>query len=65
MINNVFYKPPEEKIKSSQIGRVRGAREWVLLLLLSNDQEIPCPERHKHSWRSEMVHHLTAKLFPQ
>jgi hypothetical protein len=34
-------------------------------LFLSNDQEIPCPERHECDRRSEMVHHLIGKLLPQ
>jgi hypothetical protein len=40
-----------------------GAREW--LPFLSNDQETSCPERHKHDSRSEVVQHLTEKLFSQ
>jgi len=30
-----------------------------------NDQGIPCPERHKHVRRIEVVHRLTTKLLPQ
>jgi hypothetical protein len=39
-------------------------REWVSFFL-PNNQETPCPERHEHSGKSEMMHHLTGKLFPQ
>jgi len=35
------------------------------LLLPSNDQNIPCPERHENDGRSEKMHHLTGKLSPQ
>jgi hypothetical protein len=35
-------------------------------LFLSNDQETTSyPEIHEHDGRSEVVHHLTGKLFPQ
>jgi hypothetical protein len=42
----------------------KGAKEWILLLL-SNDEEATCPKRHEQSRRNKVVHHLTAKLFPQ
>jgi hypothetical protein len=41
-----------------------GARELVPLFV-SNDQESTSPERHQHSGRNEVVHHLTRKLFSQ
>jgi hypothetical protein len=63
MKNNVFYKPPKENIQRRQ-SEEYGAKKWVPLFL-SNDQETPCPERHEHNRRSEVVHHLTVKLFPQ
>jgi len=31
---------------------------------LTNEQETLCPERHEHNG-SEVVHHLTEKLYPQ
>jgi hypothetical protein len=63
MTKNVLYKLPGETIWRNQIWKNMGAREWVPLLL-SNDQETPCPERHEHK-RSEMMHDVTGKLFPQ
>jgi len=40
-----------------------GTRECIPLFL-SNDQEITCPERHTGQ-ESDVVDHLTGKLFPQ
>jgi hypothetical protein len=56
---NLREENPEESNLENE-----GAREWALLFL-SNDQENSCPERHKRDGRSEVVHHLTGKLFPQ
>jgi len=39
----------------------KGGRE-CFPLFLSNDQETPCPERHKHNERSEVVYHLTGTV---
>jgi len=39
------------------------SRKWVPSFV-SNDQVTSCPERNEHN-RSEVVHHLTGKLFPQ
>jgi hypothetical protein len=36
-----------------------------VLFLLSNNQETPSPERHGHGKKSEVVHHVTGKLYPQ
>jgi hypothetical protein len=38
------------------------AMKWVPLFL-PNNQETPSPEWHKHDGKSEVVHHLTGKLF--
>jgi hypothetical protein len=62
-IISVFYKTPEETIQS-QIWRIRGRRERILLFL-SNDQETPCPEGQKRDGRSGMVHHVTGELSPR
>jgi hypothetical protein len=61
-INNVFYKlpPPQKNTKETYLENER-AREWVPLFL-SNNQETPCPERHKHNGRSEVMHYLTGRL---
>jgi hypothetical protein len=32
---------------------------------LSNDQQTPCSERHKHEETSTVVHYLIGELFPQ
>jgi hypothetical protein len=40
MINNVFYKPPEENPQKSNLEN-EGAMEWVQLFL-SNNKETPC-----------------------
>jgi hypothetical protein len=39
------------------------AKEWVPFFLF-NDEKTSCPERHKYDGRSEVVHHVTKKLFP-
>jgi hypothetical protein len=57
-----FTKPHKTKPKS-QMWRTGGGQERVPLFLL-NDQETPCPERHEHDGRIEVVHHLTGKLLP-
>jgi len=57
-----FIDPQEKKSRKVKCGE-REAREWVPLFL-SNDQETPCPERHKHDGKSEVVHRLTGKLCP-
>jgi hypothetical protein len=62
IINSVFYKPLEEKSRGVKCGD-EGAREWVSFFLF-NAQETPCPKRHRHD-KSEVVHHLTGKLFLQ
>jgi hypothetical protein len=54
---------PEEK--SRGINSEERGDQGMGPLFLSNDQETPCPERHKHDRRSEVVHHRTGKLFPQ
>jgi hypothetical protein len=36
----------------------------LIPLFLSNDQGTLCPERHEKV-RSEVIHHVTAELFPQ
>jgi len=44
-------------------GEQRGQRLGPLIL--SNNKETPCPERHEHDGRSGVVHHLTGKIYPQ
>jgi hypothetical protein len=58
-----FTNPPEGKNPEESNPENKGATQCVSLFL-SNDQETPCPERHEHDWRSEVVCHLTGKLFP-
>jgi len=42
-----------------------GTRKWVPLFP-SNNQEIPYPEIHdEHNGKSEVVHRISQKLFPQ
>jgi hypothetical protein len=41
-----------------------GAREWIPLLL-SNEQDTSSLGRHEYDGRSEVVNHVTGKLFPQ
>lgn len=53
---NVFYKPCKKKIQS-QLWRLRGPGDGGPLSI-TNNQEAPCPERHEHNNRSEVVHHL-------
>jgi hypothetical protein len=55
---------PQKKESQGVKSGEQGAREWVLLFI-SNDHETPCPERHQHCGRSEVVHHLNGKLFVQ
>jgi len=50
---------------NSQKKKFRGVKSGMGPLFLSNDQETPCPQRHENDWRSEVVHHLTVKLFLQ
>jgi hypothetical protein len=63
MINNIFYKLQMKK--SRRVKSEEQDSQRIGPLFLSKDQETPCPERHKHDRRSEVVHHLTGKLFPQ
>jgi hypothetical protein len=55
LINSIFYKRPKdlENARAKELGP----------LFLSNGQKTPCPEGHEHGGRSEVVHHLTGKLF--
>jgi hypothetical protein len=57
MIQTPRRKIPEESNMETE-GR---GKEWAL----SSDKERPCPHRCKHGGRSEVVHHVTGKLFPQ
>jgi hypothetical protein len=63
VIRNVFYNPPPQRKtpEEANLGN-EGARKWVPFFLAS-DQETPCPERYEHNGISEVVHHLTGKLF--
>jgi len=61
MINSVFYKPPEKIIWRRC--REQGC-QGMGPFFPSNNQEIPCPERHRHNGRSEVVHSKTGNLFP-
>jgi len=57
IINNVLYKPQEKKsraVKSGELGQGIGPP-----LFLSNNKETPCPEKHEHDRRSEVMHHVT------
>jgi hypothetical protein len=64
-INIVFYIPPEERIQRNKTNlENEGAREWDPFFL-TNNQEVPCPERYEHSGTSEVLHYHTLKLFPQ
>jgi hypothetical protein len=46
----------------TQIWRKRGIREWVFPFI-SSDKEIPNPVKQEHDGRSEVMNHLTGKLF--
>jgi hypothetical protein len=62
-INNVFYISTSKKDPEESNLEKEGPGN-VLPIPLSNDQETPCSERHKHKGRGEVVHHPTRKLFP-
>jgi hypothetical protein len=50
--NNVFSKPPEEKSRVKSGGQ--GGQD-ISSLFLSINQEIPCPRRHEHDGRRELI----------
>jgi hypothetical protein len=61
MVSRVLYKPPEKNSEKSNLEN-EGPGNFPQIFL-SNDQEDPCPKRHKCDQRSEVVHHVTEKLF--
>jgi hypothetical protein len=54
-INSALYKPQKKRSIEESYLENKGASERVSLFL-SIDEETPCPERHEHNGRSEVVH---------
>jgi hypothetical protein len=63
MINIVLYKPQKKKTRRVNSGEQEGLR--VDPLFMYNNQETSCLERNERNRRSEVVHHLTGKVFWQ
>jgi hypothetical protein len=61
MINNVFYKPPEQESpeESNQEDETRECSYPTIR------NQTTCPEIHKHDARNEVVHPVTGKLSPR
>jgi hypothetical protein len=59
----LLQTPERKNVREEDLWN-EGAREFHPLFLAS-DQETPCPERHRRGSRSEVMHHLTGKLFLQ
>jgi hypothetical protein len=63
-INSIFYKPPEEKNPEESNLKGKGAGNSSTLFPSINRKTL-CPQRHKCDEKSEVMHQLTVKLFPQ
>jgi hypothetical protein len=57
LLQNPKIKNPEQSDLEIEGTRVQ------IPLFLSNDQETPCPEKHEHEGRSEVMHHLSGKMY--
>jgi len=65
-IFTINYVLQTARIKIPEVSYLKneGASEWILFFLPSI-KETHRPRKREHDGRSEVVHHLTVKLFPQ